>query len=30
MPGMSRYFADFDLEQFWERSEYAQKAYVLG
>jgi hypothetical protein len=28
MPGISRYFADFDLEQFWEPSEYAQKTYV--
>jgi hypothetical protein len=25
---MSRYFADFDVDQFWEPSEYAEKQYV--
>ncbi len=25
---MSQYFTDFDVEQFWEPSEYAEKEYV--
>ncbi len=30
MPGMSRHFADFDFERFWEPSEYAEKTYIGG
>jgi SMI1-KNR4 cell-wall len=28
MPSMSRFFAEFDVGQFWEPSEYAEKEYV--